>query len=366
MTPFLVLPSGASFGLQTGHDAVFSQSLTSENLSNQSSVWSGTDLLAGSSTFNDREELIDYIKLKLVVAGDPISEDVGQGSACASGTKVIEYLRERIRLSFGSHSPIDRRTQAFLDRFLEDVDLEKPIRLPGLGETLILDRPGLAVELSLPENEDLFESDIVSSYRLANGQGVLHNPKSDRRTTQGVFHVAEGGHPIPFDKLAVPKLTFARILQAALNPPDSLSGLPFTTGSEKPVNTFVSLMLRPLVVPGVAGLTPEMRSEIRFMAPGGLVSNLDFVERIFQNAGDPFLPARDSALECAGWTGHTGYVLLAPHLITLKKRDVGLPHVSDATERQKRDGMCWTNEEELYNGWRMRSSSRRVTTTASL
>ena len=28
-------------------------------------------------------------------------------------------------------------------------------------------------------------------------QGVLHNPRSDRRTTQGIFHIVEGGLPIP-------------------------------------------------------------------------------------------------------------------------------------------------------------------------
>ncbi len=37
--------------------------------------------------------------------------------------------------------------------------------------------------------------------------------------------------------------------------------------------------------------------EIRFFAPGGLVSNLDFVESIFGNAGDPYLPENDAALD---------------------------------------------------------------------
>ena len=111
--------------------------------------------------------------------------------------EVVAHLKERIRLSYGEPSPIDARAQAFLDRYLADVAPEPPIKLPGLGQSFILDRPGMARELSLPENGDHFESDIVSSYRLGNGQGVLHNPKSDRRTTQGVFHVAEGGAPVP-------------------------------------------------------------------------------------------------------------------------------------------------------------------------
>jgi len=33
----------------------------------------------------------------------------------------------------------------------------------------------------------------------------------------------------------------------------------------------------------------------------------------------------------------------------MKKKDVGLPHVSKATELQKRDGMCYEKDDELYN-----------------
>ena len=49
----------------------------------------------------------------------------------------------------------------------------------------------------------------------------------------------------------------------------------------------------------------------RFFAPGSLVSNLDFVENIFGNAGDPFLPENDAGLDVDHWTGHTGCVILA-------------------------------------------------------
>ncbi len=81
--------------------------------------------------------------------------------------------------------------------------------------------------------------------------------------------------------------------------------------------------------------------EVRFFAPGGLVSNLDFVESIFGNAGDPTLPKNDAGLDVEHWTGHTGCVILAPHLTTLTKRELGLPSWDQATERQRRDGMCW-------------------------
>ena len=33
----------------------------------------------------------------------------------------------------------------------------------------------------------------------------------------------------------------------------------------------------------------------------------------------------------------------------LKKKDLGLPYIDDATEEQKTTGMCWEKDDELYN-----------------
>lgn len=297
---------------------------------------------------NKKQELIDYIKLKLMVSGNELGQDEFV-SRLSIPHEVVAHLKERIRLSYGEPSPLDARVQAFLDSYLAELALPEPIKLPGLGQSFILDRPGMACELSLPEHGDHFESDIISSYRLGHNQGVLHNPKSDRRTTQGVFHVTEGGAPIPFDKVAVPKIAFAGLLRSALQSTPALLKLPFTSKSGHPVETFVSLMLRPLVVPGVPGVTARKTSEIRFLVPGNLVSNVDFIERIFGNGGDPHLPENDAGLDIEHWTGHTGYVILAPHLTTMTKKSLGLPHFDDATERQKRDRMCWVGPDELYN-----------------
>jgi hypothetical protein len=125
--------------------------------------------------------------------------------------------------------------------------------------------------------------------------------------------------------------------------------LPFTADQDERVRCFVSLLLRPLVCPA-SGRDPEKTMEIRFIAPGSLVSNLDFVESIFGNAGDPYLPENDAGLDAFHWTGHSGCVVLAPHLVGIGKKAVGLPHISEATARQRRDGMCWEREDEPYNG----------------
>jgi hypothetical protein len=210
----------------------------------------------------------------------------------------------------------------------------------------VLDRPGLARAMSLPPGADEFASAYLHSYRTV--QGVLHNPKSDRRTTQGVFHIVEGGLPIPADKLAVPRPAFAKLLAEALNPPPETATLPFTADQDQQARLFVSLLLRPVVCPAT-GTDPAKTMEIRFFAPGNLVSNLDFVETIFGNGGDPYLPENDAALDVLHWTGHTGCVILAPHIVGIRKQELGLPHFDQATERQRRDGMCWREEGEPYN-----------------
>jgi hypothetical protein len=156
--------------------------------------------------------------------------------------------------------------------------------------------------------------------------------------------------PIPADKITVPLIAYQRLLKAALQPPSDLNTLPYTSTWEKPAETIVSLHLRPLACPEVPGVNAEKRLEVRFFVPGGCVANLDFVESIFGNGGDPSLPENDAGLDTAHWTGTTGCVILAPHLRQCLKKDLGLPNIADATEKQKATGMCWSDPTERYNG----------------
>ncbi len=287
-------------------------------------------------------KLIQYINLKLASLGCSTLEVGNDPEFREMTASLLAYQRETHRLLANHLSPADNRIQTFLYDYLQDVPVAK---LPA--RTFVLDRYGLARAVSLPPTRDDFTSDIVHSYRVQ--QGVLHNPKSDRRTTQGIFHVVEGGLAIPDDKVGVPKAVFGRLLQLALTPPPQLLQLPFTSAQAEQAECFVSLLLRPAVCPRVPGYTAEKSMEIRFFAPGSLVSNLDFVESVFGNAGDPFLPENDAGLDPEHWTGHTGCVILAPHLIRTKKKDLGLPSWDEATERQRRDGVCWKDADERYN-----------------
>ncbi len=291
----------------------------------------------------NESELINYINLKLSLLGLATVPTSNGADLNRLFSPLIAQYREKERLLANHLNPTDQRIQTFLQDYLGEIPAAKlPVR------TLVLDRAGMARTLSLPVDRDEFTSSILHSYRVK--QGVLHNPLSDRRTTKGIFHVAEGGLPIPDDKIGVPKAAFGKMLELALNPPRDLMRLPFTATQPNPAECFVSLLLRPIVCPEVPDYTTEKTMEVRFFAPGNLVCNLDFVESIFGNGGDPDLPMNDAALDPEHWTGHTGCVILAPHLITVTKKAAGLPRFDDATERQRRDGMCWKDEAELYNG----------------
>jgi hypothetical protein len=290
----------------------------------------------------DRAELQSMIRLQLLSLGYDVGSTAG---STLLAKNILANYRETIRLLKDYRCPIDRRIETFLADCCRQTGVSATPRLPS--DTFVLATAGMARELSLPMEGDYFESRWLKSYRVRNG--VLHNPRSDRRTTQGTFHVADVGLPVPADKIAVPMATFVALFNAALRPPSDLALLPYTSRSEQQAHLFCSLLLRPLVCPATPADNVEKRMEIRFFVPGSLVANLDFVEEIFGNAGDPMLPENDAGLDVEGWSGHSGCVILAPHLVTMTKKSVGLPHWDQATDRQRADGTCWKNAEELYN-----------------
>lgn len=295
----------------------------------------------GESKF--AHQLRDYLHMQLAVFGLAVPEQPDDESLWRKS--LLSSLREKNRLLATHRAAIDGRIEGFLQSYFGDAPIDSALKLPH--PTLCLDRHGIARLLSLPADRDEFSNDLLSSYRVHNG--LVHNPRADRRTTQGTFHVCEGGLPIPADKRSVPKAVFARLFQHACRPPAESLRVPYLTTTAGGQQAFVSLLVRPLVCPAVSGFCRHKTMEIRFFAPGGLVSNLDFVESIFGNAGDPALPENDAGLDVLHWSGHTGCVILAPHLCHLAKRELGLPHWDDATDRQRADGMCYREPDEKYN-----------------
>ena len=252
-------------------------------------------------TPRERDRLRNYIAFQMASAGLSTPDEANDSDTMASfSTGILNSLREKNRLLAEHRAPIDSRIEGFLQEYFRDLSRTEPLRLPS--RSLTLDRHGMARELSLPVNGHSFQNELVNSYRCLNG--VLNNPRADRRTTAGTFHVAEGGLAIPRDKRAVPRNTFVHLFHAAMQPPKEMMLLPYTSESATPAESWVSLLLRPAVCPEVPGYCEAKYMETRFFAPGSLVSNLDFVESIFGNAGDPLTAANDAALDVKSLSGY--------------------------------------------------------------
>ncbi len=287
---------------------------------------------------------IQYINFKLAMLGQPTLKLAdGTDKLIKLFDDIIINYRERKRNNADDNAPIHNRINAFFNNYFSDCK-QRPV---AISDSFHLDYYGLARMLSLPIEKNIYQNEYISSYRIK--QGVLHNPKNDRRTTKGSFHIVSGDLAVPNDKKEVPKATFCKLYQAALQPPQTLRQFPISADQENPAYGFVSLLVKPVVVPEVPGFSSEKCSEILFVAPAGNVSNLDFVESVFGNAGDPSIHSNDAGIDVDGWTGLSGYILLAPHLTKLKKIDLALPHYSQASDRQRRDGMCYKSADELYN-----------------
>lgn len=235
------------------------------------------------------------------------------------------------RAWFKQQSPIGQRISDALANFVVGTSAQGLVALPALNKTLICDKPGMAFLASLPQNPNqgqsrVFQNAYVKSHELVEDQGVVHEPEKDRRTTgPSTFHVVNHGYKVPYDKTAVPREAASRILLAALNPPKDDMVLPFTVdwGANR-AETFVSLLVNPTVVPGVHGFTQQEAMEHLILAPGGMISNLDFIERPFGNAGNQFRAENNLALNPEHWTGDTGVIIFAPHLTGMTFKELGI------------------------------------------
>ena len=195
-----------------------------------------------------RESITRYIVLKLLANGLPIPKCFEDHDRLGA-PRLLSTYHHRLKRLDSIHCPADARIESFLRRYFDRVKGCSALRLPDL--TVILDRHGIARELSLPHDGDEYQNEFGASYRVRNG--VLHNPANDRRTTVGTFHITEGGLPIPRDKKVVPKATFAALFKHAMNPPPELMQMPFTHSDPNPASAFVSLLIRPILCPEVPG-----------------------------------------------------------------------------------------------------------------
>jgi len=115
--------------------------------------------------------MADSVNLRLALIGLPLLMNTSSEEIKVVAP-VLARQRELRRELPKQRCPADRRVQAFLDRYLGNCSEHSS--LPDT--TLVLDESGLARTLSLPVDGDEFHSELVESFRVANG--VLHNPRN--------------------------------------------------------------------------------------------------------------------------------------------------------------------------------------------
>src|SRR5258705_3325575 len=147
----------------------------------------------GAAWLPERRAAVSSILLKLAAMSVRIPAGAGEEDVLHLAGDLFARYREQTRLLSEHVCPADQRIQGYIDGLLVSAAVGGPIRLPA--ETLILDRYGLARELSLPIDAEAWHNELGSSYRLDNG--VLHNPVKVLRTAPCAFLVAAGGFHVP-------------------------------------------------------------------------------------------------------------------------------------------------------------------------
>lgn len=292
-----------------------------------------------------------------VVSTPAAPHQVRQATVSEIAAPLIQSMRANQQLIKDSYPPVDRRLQDFINKTfptsLLPAGCTDQLKLPSPLRTFQIDKANVAFELACPFNANYYQApNGDQNYRIP--QGLLANPSSDKRSTVGTFHVCQGGAKISGDKLEVPLKTTVYMLAKALNPPKEDLELPFTANANKDSKAYcwTSVYLNPPAIPGLSNEAnqPHVKKliEVRYFAPGAYVANLGFVEQIFCNAGNPLISDLET-INPINYSGVSCAIILAPFLTKITKKECGLPHWDQATERQRRDGMCWKDEKELYN-----------------
>ena len=134
----------------------------------------------GQAAALDSASLRRIITVKLAAAGFDVKSAPPPGPNTISGSTSSEDLlnvtadlfrvyREQSRLLESHLCPVDQRIQDFLNDALAGCG--ETVNLPS--KTVVVDRYGLARELSFPDDADEFFNSEISSYRLSKGGTYL-------------------------------------------------------------------------------------------------------------------------------------------------------------------------------------------------
>jgi len=181
----------------------------------------------------------------------------------------------------GQRCPTDQRIENFLNDHFEDLTWRHPF---GCPVSRCSARHGIARELSIPEGTDSYGNPYLPPSACATD---LAQPTQRSPNHSGNVPHHRRGLPIPVIRSCA-AAGFRRTLPSRCNTRTWINGRTLHGESTRLYARLAHSSCARLSVGGSRNLFPKTM-EIHFFAPGGLISNLDFVESIFGNAGDPYL-----------------------------------------------------------------------------
>ncbi len=116
----------------------------------------GLDSKGNATCNDDRDEILRYLNLQLIANGYPAALTDADRNFADIAKGLLENHRQKNRLLVDQRCPVDQRIENFLQSHFCDVPGGEELKLPA--RTLILDRFGLARELSLPVEADEYHS----------------------------------------------------------------------------------------------------------------------------------------------------------------------------------------------------------------
>jgi hypothetical protein len=213
---------------------------------------------------NAWKNLKRHANLLLASQGLPIGtiDDPEAERLLEIASSLVDRTAAKSRLLGQYSCPIDQRIESFLKGYFADLAPTDQAWLPKLS--LELDRHGVARVMSIPSRRfGTYESELLTSYRVRNG--VLHNPAFGPPDDAGDLpclrrtgcRCRATSCAVPRQDLSGPAHSGGRIRPESNRWRCRSRSRSGPEGRESGATTWVSLLLRPIVAPGVEGYSPS-------------------------------------------------------------------------------------------------------------
>ena len=246
----------------------------------------------GAVWLPERRAAVSSILLKLAAMGVRIPPGTGEEDVLHLARDLFARYREQTRLLSEHLCPADRRIQGFLDGSSPPRTSSEPVRLPERHVHPRPLRPGaraVAADRRRQPGTTIWSRATASTTACCTTPSTIAAPPRASSTSR---RAACRFPPTSCACRSAP--TCGCSTRRCVRPRSCCACRSRPTGTSR-WRRWSRCCCGRWCARRCPKVSPEKRMEVRFFAPGGLVSNLDFVESIFGNAGDPFLPGTTPA-----------------------------------------------------------------------